>query len=84
MKQDTLNKKAAGKKYLRKRWDRIQPLCVKHNLPCHWKDVCRECVKEHLPEVDIKTMEVYVDETIMNKLKVQIIKPKTKMKNFFS
>jgi len=83
MKQDTLNKKAAGKKYLRKRWDRIQPLCVKHNLPCHWKNVCRECVKEHLPEVDIKTRKLRLDPAIIEKLEIKILKSKPKMKKFF-
>jgi len=82
MDQDTLNKKLAGKKYARKRFDRAQSICKTHNLPCHWARFCCKCIKEGLPEIDTNR-RLYIDPSIMDKLEIKIAKPKPKMKKFF-
>jgi len=74
----TENKKRAGKKY---RQGRLT-VCTKHNLPCHWSNLCMECVSEKLPEVE-KERVIHIDPTIMEQLLVKNIKLKPKMKSFF-
>jgi len=83
MDQDTLNKKRAGAKYSRNKFNKSQPLCEKHNLPCHLTKLCRECVRERLPEIDTHR-RLYIDPVIMDQLEVKEIKRKPKMKKYFS
>jgi len=75
----TENKKRAGKKY---RQGRLT-VCTKHNLPCHLTKLCRECVRERLPEIDTHR-RLYIDPVIMDQLEVKEIKRKPKMKKYFS
>jgi hypothetical protein len=74
MDRETLLKKQIGRKYALKRKPKNERICQKHNLPCHWADICAECVREKINGLG-HNLRLFVDSEIMEKLLVKFEKP---------
>ena len=73
-------KKKVGERIRRNKFMAKQRVCKKHNLLCHWADVCRECVLERIKDnqINCKLRPIHQELLISNIKKIKKVKLKRK------